>query len=168
MKFPRKAESSNNSGVEKFLSLKDNESITGVFRGEIHEYFMKWVEGKSVAAQMGEPGAKIRFELNFVTFKDGRFKALIWSFPQTVYNMLSSINEEYPLQTTKVKISRTGTGMDTEYHILPLLKEPLAGAALQHIEATELNILDKPRVHNASVPPENVPWPGPEDSEIPF
>lgn len=168
MKFPRKAEAVNTSGQDKFLKIKDNESVTGVFRGEIHEYFMKWVEGKSVPCQMGEPGAKIRFELNFVTFKDGRFKAFVWSFPQTVYNMLASVNEEYPLQTTKVKISRKGTGTDTEYHILPLLKEPLAGQTLHQIEATELNILDKPKAHNEAVPPDNIPWPEGDEAEIPF
>lgn len=171
MKFPHKAESGSGSGGEKYLKLKSGESITGIFRGEIHEHFVRWNNGKSEAAQLGEPGAKIRFEINFVTFVDGRFIAKIFSFPQSLYNQLADVNSEYPLEKTKVKLSRSGDGLETEWRVLPLVseKDKLTAQILQQIEQVTLNILDRPKVQNASIAPENVPWPNSDDiEEIPF
>ena len=46
MKFDKKFDSPMGQGGEKFLKLKSGESINGVFRGEIHSYFIKWNNGR--------------------------------------------------------------------------------------------------------------------------
>jgi hypothetical protein len=168
MKFDKTAAVQSGSGGEKFLKIKAGESVNGIFRGEIHHYFIKWVEGKSVQVSSDEPGAKIRFEANFVTMVDGRFVAKVFGFSQTVYNLLAEVNNEYDLEKTKVKISRRGEKLETEYSILPLLKEPIPPQIMKQIEAVTLNILDaKPQ----PVKEQKMEWsnePLPEYPELPF
>lgn len=155
MKF-RKLELQENSG--KFLRIKSGESIKGVFRGEIYEFMIKWENNKSHVVENLDLTKNNRFKLNFVVFEEGRFIAKIWEFSQTVYNTLSSIAEEYPLEKTKVKITRQGVGTETTYHILPLLNEPLGPQALSQIEAVELAFLGtqkKPEPENRLLPASN-------------
>ena len=141
MKFNQKQEVSH-SGSNKFLKVGDGQSVNGVFRGEIYTFYNKWVNGKGMTCSPDDPGAKPRFKLNFVTMEDGKFVAKIFEFPQTVYNLLSDINDVYPLDKTKVKVSRRGTGTDTTYNILPLVNEPISGTTLNQIESVALQVLD--------------------------
>lgn len=172
MKFT-KINQQSHGGPNKFISLKDGDSVNGIFRGEIHSFYHKWVNGKGAQANHDEPGAKIRFKANFVTMEDGKLVAKIFEFPQTVYNLLADVNEEYPLETTKVKLSRRGTGTDTTYSVLPLAKEPISPAMLRSIEEVSLNILDGQTQSKADKAPSSMPgWadkgdgdPGPE---LPF
>lgn len=136
-------------GSTLFFKLKDGESKTGVCRGEIFEFTNKWVNGKSFLCSPDEEGAKSRFRLNIVVQEDGQFTAKIWEFPLTVYNLLADIAEEYDLEKTKIKITRRGTGTDTIYMILPLLKEPIPAKIQNEIDAVPLTILehkDQPKV----------------------
>lgn len=150
MKF-NKTTQQEHSGPKKYVALKDGDSINGVFRGEIYSFYHLWENGKGRLASPDEPKAKIRFKANFVTMEDGKLVAKIFEFPQTVYNLLADVNEEYPLETTKVKISRRGTGTDTTYNILPLAKEPISPTMMSSIEAIPLNILDDKRVPGVPV-----------------
>lgn len=131
-------------GSDKFLKIKNGESIKVILRGEIYEYFVKWENGKSVVVAENQ-GGKLRFRINALLFdqEQKKFVAKIWEFGQAVYKQLASINEEYALEETKIKITRKGEGKETEYSILPLLKEPLSEQVMKMIEATELNILNK-------------------------
>lgn len=168
MKFTKRDQGAA-AGSDKYLKLKDGESINGIFRGEIFEHFVKWEAGKSIDVGPDDPGAKIRFKLNFVTMIDGAFKAKIWDFPQAVYNQLGDLHEEYPLETTKLKISRRGTGTDTVYSILPLLKEPIPPSIMKQIEAVPLNMLDtKPQVKKWDAGLDDVPMPESDDDVLPF
>jgi hypothetical protein len=154
MRFEKK-EKKGNSG---FLSLKDGESVKGVYRGEIHEYRVKWENGKYVEVPETDSSRMNRFKLNFITFREGKFIALVHEFGVTIYDQLASIHSEYDLQSTKVKVSRQGsTKDDTVYHVLPLLKEPLSAALLEQIEAMPLNIL------NASIKMKLPDYPEPND-----
>ncbi len=141
MKFNKQADSGH-KGPNKFLKIEDGKSINGIFRGEIHTFYNKWENGKGRECAPDEPGAKPRFKLNFVTYEDNAFKALIFEFPQTVYNQLADIHDVYPLDQTKVKVSRRGTGTDTVYMILPLVNEPISPATMKQIEAIDLHVLD--------------------------
>ena len=129
-------------GSSLFLKLKDGESATGVFRGEIFEFYSKWVGNRSQVTNALDQEGKARFRLNFVMKDGGRFTAKIWEFGVAVYNQLGEINEEYPLEETKVKITRRGTSTETTYTILPLLKDKISDAAKKEIELTPLNILE--------------------------
>lgn len=141
MKFTKR-EVMQSEGNSLFLKLKDGESTTGVFRGEIYEFYSRWEGNRSRITTPDDPEAKTRFRANFVTKEDGRFLAKIWEFGIVTYNQLADLNEEYPLEDTKVKITRRGTGTDTIYNILPLLKEPIAAKDMKTIQGTPLNILE--------------------------
>lgn len=143
MKFTkREIPKSENGGSTVFLRLKDGASINGVFRGEIYEFYSKWVGNKSHITNADDPDGKTRFRLNLVTLEDGKFVAKIWEFGLNIYNQLADINEEYDLTKTKVKITRRGTGTDTTYMLLPLVKEPIPAKTMKEIEAVHLNILE--------------------------
>lgn len=150
MKFSKRVQMSpEGRGSNLFLKIKDGESVIGVFRGEPLEFYSKWIGGKSQIALPDDPEAKKRYRLNFITKEDGKFVPKIWEFGVFIYNQLADINDEYPLEKTKVKITRHGTGTDTTYMILPLLKEPLPPKILKEIESIHLNILehkDKPQI----------------------
>lgn len=173
MKF-NKVSHQESGGPRKYIGLKDGESINGFFMGEIYSFYHLWENGKGREANPDEPKAKIRFRANFITMEDGKLVAKIFEFPQTVYNLLADVNSEYPLETTKVKLSRRGTGTETTYSILPLAKEPINPATLSAVQAVPLNILDSKSAPKAQPGPKKEPsipgWdegdPGP--SELPF
>jgi hypothetical protein len=157
-------------GPSKFLKIPDGQSVNGVFRGEIHTFYNKWVNGKGQEVGPDEPGAKPRFKLNFVTYENGAFIAKIFEFPQTVYNQLADIHEVYPLDKTKVQITRRGTGTDTVYMILPLVapKDVLSPGLLQQIEAVQLNVLDASTQPGASNELKNLLGDPSPTGELPF
>lgn len=143
MKLPKKdMPTQESSGSSLFLRLKDGESVTGICRGEAYEFRQKWMNGKSTLVDESDPEGKLRFRLNFVTPEDGKLTAKIFEFGLVVYGQLSEINDEYPLEKTKIKITRRGTGTDTIYMILPILKEPISPKLMKDIEAVPLNILE--------------------------
>lgn len=160
----KKREIPKGEGGNLFLRLKDGESIKGVCRGEIHEFHMKWVGNRSQLCEPNDPEAKFRFRLNIIVPENGSFVPKIWEFGLTIYNQLADIAEEYDLEKTKIKITRRGTGTDTVYLILPLLKEPLTPKQLNEIEAVPLNILE----HKESAKQQLAPSSGSEYDELGF
>lgn len=163
MKFTKKTDSNYGPGGEKFLKVKSGESVKGVFMGEIYEYHIRWENGKSVIVGPDEPGARSRYELNFVMPTEGKLVAKVFGFSQTVYNLLAEIHKEYDLSKTKVKLSRSGEGLETEWSILPLVsdKDKLTPELLAKIEAIPLNILDNKKTVKLA------PKSGPEDFDGP-
>lgn len=161
-KFKSKEELPSSGGT--FLKLKDGEAVTGVFRGEMYEFCEKWEDKKRTIVSADEHGAKFRFRVNFVVWEGGKFVSKIFEQGKTVYLNLSDLNETCDLETTKVRISRRGSGpMDTEYSILPDMKSPLTASQLNQIENTELQELE----HKDAKPThDDAPMPG--DDEIPF
>lgn len=141
MKFIRQQQETH-KGPGKFLKVEDGGSVNGIFRGEIFTFYNKWVNGKGTVCHPDDPGAKPRFKLNFVTYEDGKFIAKIFEFPQTVYNQLADIAEVYPLEKTKVKVTRRGTGTDTVYNFIALTNEPISPVTMTQIEAVSLHVLD--------------------------
>lgn len=134
------------SGSKNYVKLKDGESVRGVFIGDMFTFHIKWINGKSVESDNKDPDAKTRFKCNFAMVDDqGQLTAKVWEFAYSVFEQLKAINSEYPLETTKVKISRMGTGTDTTYQILPLVspKDLLTKPQLDAINALPLNPLDK-------------------------
>lgn len=157
MKFQKFEHGSRDESAGKYLKIKDGQAITAVLRGEIYTYFNKWDNGKSTIVIEGTPGAKTRFSVNAVVFEDGVFKSRIWDFGKPVYEQLAEINEMYALDMTKIKIKRTGTGLDTTYMIMPLLKDEdkLQPKHIAEIEAVELHTLDKTPVKQKMDEPES-------------
>jgi hypothetical protein len=134
-------------GGNLFLKLKDGESVTGVFRGEIYEFYSRWDGNRSKVTSVDDPEGKSRFRLNFVTKEENKLVAKIWEFGVGIYNQLADLNEDYSLEETKVKITRRGTGTDTTYNILPT-KDKLDEKALNAIAEVGLQVLE----HKQEVP----------------
>lgn len=144
MKF--KDHPNQSSGSNTFLTIKDQQSVKGIFIGDIYEFYTKWVGGKSVVTDESDSEAKIRFRCNFITAgEDGDLTTKIWEFPYAVYESLKAINEEYPLETTKVKISRMGTGTSTNYSIMPLVgpKDVLTKVMIEALKKMPVHDLEK-------------------------
>lgn len=143
MKFTKRempSKGDGNGGL--FLKFKDGESKTVVLRGENYEFRQKWENGKSVLVDESDREGKSRFRVNAIVFEDGKFQAKILEFGLMLYNQLAEIADEYDITTIKIKITRRGTGTDTTYNALPLLKEPLSPKQMKEIEAVDLNVLE--------------------------
>lgn len=105
------------SGSTTFLKLKDKDVVQGIFRGDVHEFYSKWENGKSTVCSPEE--GRFRFRINFITKENGTLTAKIWEGGAVVYNQLKDLNDLYPLETTMVTIKRNGADMGTTYTILP-------------------------------------------------
>lgn len=146
MDMPKRAAQSAGAGVssDAYLKIGDGEKIDVVFRGSFYEFWQNWPKGGQKQI-FTEPtaGARSRFLLNAVVYDKAtkKFVAKVWEFAFPTYNQLAAINEHYPLEKTKIQITRTGAGTKTSYVILPL--GPVVPKALKEIEAVELNVLDR-------------------------
>ena len=125
-------------GSKNFLKLKDKESISGIFMGELHEFFVAWENGKSRVVAEGEDGAKFRFRINFVVKEGAVYVPKIFEQGLTVYRQLSELHDEYGLDSIVCKITRNGTGTDTTYSLLPLLKQTISKEVALHLAKIEL------------------------------
>lgn len=106
---------------QSFLKLKDGESVAGVFRGELYDFFAAWNNKVSSVVPEGAPGAKFRFRINFITKGPAGYVAKVLEQGSTVYRDLKTLHEEYDLEQTVVKITRHGSTMnDTSYSLMPL------------------------------------------------
>jgi len=129
-------------GSVDFLKLKDKESVTGVFRGDVHEFSGIWKDGKQTVVPDGTAGASFRFRINFVTKENNELVSKIWEQGVTVYNQLKDLHTEYNLLETIVKITRSGSGpSDTSYSILPIKKHEVTKEMEKQMSAVELKEL---------------------------
>jgi len=73
-----------------YVKLKAGGSVTGVLRGELHEYEVVWVGGKSVLCTT--PGAgKFRFKVNLVVTENGAYVSKILEQGAQVYTQLKAL-----------------------------------------------------------------------------
>lgn len=115
------------TGGGKFLKIGDGESVVGILRGTVLDYYVIWNPDKtSTIVPEGTPKAKFRFKVNFVTWdQEGNLEAKILEQGSTVYKALKELSQDYDLEKTAIKIKRTGSGQNnTEYSIVPLPKPP--------------------------------------------
>jgi len=129
-------------GSKNFLKLKDKESVSGIFKGDLHEYFIVWENGKSREVPEGTPKAGFRFRVNFVMKEGSTYSPKIFENGPGVYAQLKELHDEYGLDSIVVKITRNGTGLDTTYSILPLLKQTLSKEAVEFISTLTLHPLE--------------------------
>lgn len=127
-----------NGGSKNFLKLKDKESVSGIFRGELFDFFVLWENGKTKVVTEDTPDAKFRFRVNFV-MKDGAvYIPKVFEQGANVYRQLAELHEEYDLENTVVKITRNGIGTETTYSLMPLLKQTISKEAMAFIESIQL------------------------------
>lgn len=120
-------DAANESATERlpFLKIKDGEEVTGVFKGLLYEFYQVWATKEAYpwdTPRAERPQeASFRFRINFITKEGASYVAKVMEQGSVIYNALRDLNEEYPLDTTVVKIKRTGsTKDDTRYSILPV------------------------------------------------
>lgn len=137
-------------GSKNFLKLKDKESVSGIFMGDLHEFFVLWEGGKSRVVPEGTPEAKFRFRVNFVAKEGAVYVPKIFEQGLTVYRQLAELNQEYGLDQIVVKVTRNGTGTDTTYSLLPLLKQTITKEVMAHLKALELLPLESKPAQSSS------------------
>ncbi len=125
-------------GATNFLKLEDKQSVTGVFRGAVHEFNGKWENKKFI---LDPHGISFRFQINFVLRENDIMVAKIFEQGPTVYNQLKELHAEYDLRQTVVKITRIGTGMDTTYSIMPVKKSEVTKDMEKQLLQVELQEL---------------------------
>lgn len=122
-----KSSPSTGSEGKNFISLKDQQSVIGIFRGDVFEYYRHWEnrnskpctgEGCELCARGNKP--RFAFRLNFIVREGDKRVAKILERGSKDYKQLKNLNGSYPLDKTVVKITRYGSDMnDTNYVILP-------------------------------------------------
>lgn len=166
MKFKERAKSPF-EGSSKYIRLKDGESVTGILRGEIYEFHIKWVNGKSVVVDEKDPEAKHRYKINMVVPEEGKFVAKVLEFGSMLYDHLYELSLNMNLEKTKLKLSRKGTGTDTTYIPVPL--GPIEEKTLTQLSGVELNILNVQKSEpKHEEPPDFGPMPDLLNDELPF
>ena len=140
MKFLEKSEDS-----KDFIRLKSDETIVGLFRGDIYDFRQHWTNGKSevcigegcqYCAEKKKPA--FRFRINLILNEGGKYIPKIFEQGWTVYDALRELHKEYDLEHTLVKITRKGTSMnDTSYTIIPA-KAQLTAEQKKAVEKVEL------------------------------
>lgn len=165
MKFTKREMPKGDGNGKAYLKLvNDGDSMTGIFRGEVFEFFQIWpFGGEKQIFDTRVPGSVSRFKVNFVVHEGGKFVAKIWEFGLQTYNQLAEYAENYDLEQTKIKLTRRGSGKATIWMTMPLLKETLTKKQLAEIEAVELNVLNGAQAQAAAPAEEPA-----DDSEIPF
>ena len=152
------------SGGKNFVHLKDGESVTGIFRGDLHEFFAVWKDRKPLEVPQDSPGAKFRFRANFVVKDGAAYVPKIFEQGVTVYKTLAEISQDWPIEETLVKISRSGSSQnDTTYSVTPL-PQKVPAETLEVLKTIKLNDLQSKVSTNGASGPD---WPG-SDDEIPF
>lgn len=138
MKFQRVGKQSDNGGSGgSFLKLESGESVNAVLRGEIYTFYQIWPQGGTKQVfSVPTAGAQMRFKVNAVVHEDGTFVPKVWEFPAPTNDMLYEIQQEVDLEKTKLKISRTGSGMKKSWLVIPL--GPLDAKALKAVDDVKL------------------------------
>lgn len=130
------------TGSKNYIKLKDKESIEGVFMGDLFEFHAIWDGQSTKIVPANTPKSKFKFRVNFLTKEGPVFVAKVFENGAILYRQLEELHAEYNLEETLVKLTRNGTGLDTTYSVLPLLKRivtPETKKLLKTIKLHELN-----------------------------
>jgi hypothetical protein len=153
---------STGGGSGMFVSLKDGDSVTGILRGEFKEYFKHWTGAGSTLCRnvvikdhkTVETGAKcqycedglkpaFKFRCNLVTKENGVMVAKIFEQGRVVYEQFRGLSDDCDLQTTTIKVKRTGAGKsDTRYTVNTPPNASLSEDAIKNLKKIKLRSLD--------------------------
>jgi hypothetical protein len=117
MKFTEEPTQSSGGGKSMFLKIADGESVYCVLRGDIKVSYSRWTGTTYEPAKKGEQGASMRFKVNAIVAEDKKPVAKILEGGGHLYFDLKNINEEFPLETTMIKITRTGVKQNTRFTV---------------------------------------------------
>lgn len=124
-------------GGKNYLKLKDGESVNVIFRGEIFDYLARYENGKYVPNDSGS----FRFRINAIVKEGTVYVAKIFENGVGVYQQLADLHSEYDLTNTVCKLTRRGSGTDTTYSVLPMLKTPITPDVAKLLSTLKLHDL---------------------------
>lgn len=160
-------------GAGNFLRIKDGESHYVIFVGSPVEFYTLWEGNKTRVVPEGTPKANFRFRMNAVVKENNAHVVKIFENGATVYRMLATIEKEYgDLESVIVKVSRRGTGLETEYTLMPLRQEvpPATRAQIAKLKMHDLAPVAQAKPEPAFDSQE--PWPDEAphqtDDDLPF
>lgn len=133
------------NGPSNFVKLKDGEQIAGMLAGEPREGFVMWDNKVKTEVPEGTPGSKLNFKINFVVKEGTSYVAKVLEGGVQIYKQLATLAKEWDLDETVIIIRRDGTGLDTEYSVMPAPpKQQPSKEALEFIKSIELNDIGAP------------------------
>ena len=111
---------------QHLIRLKDGDTVPGVFRGEIVRFYQHWSANgqpsvcagrdKCQLCGQGEKGIG-RFRINFLIQENGAWVAKIFEAGRKVFDQLTALNKDMPLEKLKVRVSRSGSGKQTQISV---------------------------------------------------
>ena len=131
-----------------YLKIADGETVRGVFAGEPHKFYCNWKDnrstecpGRNICAEcISGLKAGFRFEINFIIKENGTYSAKIWEQGWRTFEALMGFNEGgYPLESHQMKITRTGSGKNTAYNIMPIPDGKLNDKQQKALSEVKLN-----------------------------
>lgn len=141
------------NGPSNFIRLKDGETISGICRGEIREAWVIWENKVKSEVEAGTPGAKFNFRVNFIVKEGAVYVAKVLENGIQIYKQLAALSKQWEIEETVIFISREGSGLETEYTVMPAPpKQQATKEAMEHIATIELNDLE-PQVAEPTPPP---------------
>jgi hypothetical protein len=138
-----------------FLRIKESgASVRGIFVGEPFDFRMHWIKNgntnKSVSCGgegcfhcLGGNRSVFRFRMNFIVKSEDGYQCKVFEQSLKTYESLRSLNKDYPLESTLVKITRNGMGKDTYYSIIPVPGNPVSENSWKKIQSMKLFDLSK-------------------------
>jgi hypothetical protein len=138
-----------------YITLKDGDSIEGVFRGEPYCFYQKFQE--KTEYESWSEGRSFKFKINFIIKEGDKFIAKIYRGGATVRDALLMSKEEYGLDCI-FKIKRMGSSKeDTTYSVL--FKSNLTPEQKAQIDSIKLYEFKKNSVVNEEpIGEEDVPF----------
>jgi hypothetical protein len=129
-------------GPSNFVRFKDGETVAGICRGEIEHGYVLWENKVKTEVPKGTPGAKFNFKVNFIVKEGTVYVAKVLEQGAQIYKQLKALSEQWELEETVLLISRDGSGLETEYTVMPAPpKQQVTKEALEFIKTIELNDL---------------------------
>jgi len=109
----------------------DNGTLLGVFRGDPvvfkqHGFgkTMKLCAGPSCDVCEAGERPKQRFRMNIIVQEGASWTAKIFEGGSSIYQPLKELHAEgYDLDSTLIKLTKKGSGMETEYSLMPAAKQ---------------------------------------------
>jgi hypothetical protein len=152
MKFTE--EPSNGSGTGKYLRISDGDIVYCILKGDLQTSYQKWNGTTYEPAKKGEQGASLRFKVNAIVFEDKKPVAKILEGGGHLYFDLKNINEEFPLETTMIKITRSGVKQNTRFTVsVAGPKAQPDEKTMKAIEAVQLHSLEpKAQAQTSDIP----------------
>lgn len=129
-------------GPSNYIKLKDKETVAGVLRGEPYECYVLWENKVKTEVPAGTPNAKFNFKINMIIKEGSSYTAKVLEGGAQIYKQLAALSKEWELEETVVIIGRDGTGLETEYTVMPAPpKQQPSKESMEFIQTIELNEL---------------------------